>query len=286
MKTRTLMAATAITALTAGAALAQDAMQDDMMMDGMMMSGTTVTFPQIDVAQDGYVVIHETNADGSPVVPASIAHAPIMAGTNSNVVVEDPGGRTAGANYVAMLHVEDNGNSTYDFGEGMTDVDVPVMMNGAPVTSSFTAMEVAAEAPATDAAPTPDNNLLIQLDGASISGQSIRIPQVNATAPGWIVIHATNADGTPVVPDSLGHAFVNAGRNENVDVTISEAFKAGDLYVAMLHEETNGNNSYDFGPGSTDVDTPVLENGQPLIATFQGADQSGEAEDDMQDSDG
>ncbi|SHI81707.1 DUF7282 domain-containing protein [Wenxinia saemankumensis] len=315
MRMRHMMTATALTALMAGGAMAQDDATDNtMMMEGMTPSGTTVTFPAINVAQDGYIVIHETDADGNPVVPQSIAHAPLMAGQNTNVVVDVPGGLVEGEDYVAMLHVEDNGNSTYDFGEDMTDVDVPVTAGGAPVTRLFTAgvemtgdmdvnmdpalpddSDVADEAgdepgldgvieenfdtdaeAMTDDAMTEDAGSAmatmapgITVAGGTISGSTLTVPSVVAEQDGYLVIHAV-LDGEPVVPASIGHTPVMAGQNTDVEVTIDYPFVAGENYVAMLHVEDNGNSTYDFGEGMTEVDVPVTSNGAPVTATFAG----------------
>jgi len=42
-------------------------------------------------------------------------------------VTEVEGGAMEGTEYVAMIHYETNDNDTYDFAEGMTDVDTPGM---------------------------------------------------------------------------------------------------------------------------------------------------------------
>lgn len=139
---KTYLAATATAALFAGAASAQDMMMTDP--DAMQMSmadgQTVVTFPLITAQQDGYIVLHAVE-NGEPVVPASLGHAMVMAGENADVVVSIPGALEAGTELIAMLHAETNGNGVYDFGEGMTDVDTPVLVNGAPVTASFVVPE-------------------------------------------------------------------------------------------------------------------------------------------------
>lgn len=130
---RTLALAVVATLSLGFAAHADDEIDDD-----ISVEGKTVTFEEIEAEKPGYVVIHAVQ-DGTAVVPASIGHAPVQAGENKDVVVtlDDP--PAAGAGYVAMLHVETNGNSTYDFGEGSTDVDTPVLDDGKPETQTFKA---------------------------------------------------------------------------------------------------------------------------------------------------
>ena len=161
---KTFTSAAALTALMAGGAMAQDdtmIMADDTMQMSMMDGQTNVTFPRIATRQDGYIVLHAVN-DDAPVVPESLGHAMVMAGENENVTVTIPEALAAGTELVAMLHVESNGNGVYDFGPGMTDVDTPVMANGAPVTAMFTVPEG------------------IQMEAASESTQEIGSPEERA----------------------------------------------------------------------------------------------------------
>ena len=141
---KTFTTAAALTALMAGGAMAQDDMMIDADENAMEMSmadgQTTVTFPRITARQDGYIVLHAV-ADGEPVAPESLGHAMVMAGENMGVAVTVPMALAAGTELVAMLHAETNGNGVYDFGPGMTDVDTPVLVNGAPVTAMFTVPE-------------------------------------------------------------------------------------------------------------------------------------------------
>ncbi len=152
---KTFTTATAAAALLAGAAAAQDDMVENGDM-GMMMTmadgQTSITFPRIRAAQDGYIVIHAVE-NGAPVVPGHLAHASVVAGENTNVTVSIGEALEPGTELAAMLHAETNGNGTYDFGEGMTDVDLPVMVDGAAVTTVFTVPAVMEMDSAEEVAP-------------------------------------------------------------------------------------------------------------------------------------
>lgn len=116
------LAATAAIAVT-GAAKADHLNIDT---EGAMIEDGALVFPSVKIDKDGYVVIHAVE-DGSPVIPASIGHTAVSAGTSENVSVEVEGGAMEGTDYVAMIHYETNDNGSYDFAEGMTDVDTPGM---------------------------------------------------------------------------------------------------------------------------------------------------------------
>jgi hypothetical protein len=123
MKTFAIAAAGLICAISTGAAFA-----DHLNIDakGATIQGDTVVFPSVRVDKDGYVVVHAMK-DGAPTVPASMGHTAVSAGTTENVVVAIEGGVMPGTEYVAMVHYETNGNGTYDYAPGMTDVDTPGM---------------------------------------------------------------------------------------------------------------------------------------------------------------
>lgn len=94
--------------------------------EGAMIEGDAVVFSSVLIDQDGYVVIHAVEG-GEAVLPGSIGHVAVPAGTSENVTVPIEGGAMEGTDYVAMIHYETNDNDTYDFAEGMTDVDTPGM---------------------------------------------------------------------------------------------------------------------------------------------------------------
>ena len=97
------------------------------------------------------------------------------------------------------------------------------------------------------------------------AGPSVTIDQVVSYRDGWLVIHAVR-DGKPVVPGSIGHAPIRAGVNRDVTVMLSEPTAPGTKVLAMLHVDTGRIGSYEFGPGSTDVDRPVVLDGKPVVA--------------------
>ena len=117
-----------IALVTAIAAVPAVAHADHLNIDveGATIEGNSVVFPSVKIDKDGYVVIHAVE-NGEPVIPASIGHTAVSAGDSENVSVEIEGGAMEGTDYVAMIHYETNDNDTYDFTEGMTDVDTPGM---------------------------------------------------------------------------------------------------------------------------------------------------------------
>ena len=109
--------------------------------------------------------------------------------------------------------------------------------------------------------------MMIDTKNATLKGESIVFPMVKAAKDGYLVVHAVK-DGKPVVPGSIGHTTIKAGENVDVAVKIEGGAHSGTEYVAMLHDETNGNGTYEFGAGSTTVDTPSMADGKPYALMF------------------
>ena len=53
-----------------------------------------------------------------------------------------------------------------------------------------------------------------------------------------------------------------------MEIELEYAPVSGEDYNVMLHQDTNGNGVYEFGPGSTDVDTPVMQNEEVVMKNF------------------
>jgi len=106
----------------------------------------------------------------------------------------------------------------------------------------------------------------INIANAAIEGNQITGVVVNMDKPGYLVIHN---DGAGAPPASLGHIAVSEGMNSDITITADAPLDPATNISLMLHYETNENTTYDFGPGSTDVDTPVLA-GESAVSVSMG----------------
>lgn len=108
---------------------------------------------------------------------------------------------------------------------------------------------------------------MIDTTDVKVEGDTVTFAKVSSDNGGYLVLHAVE-DGAPVVPGSIGHVAIPAGESTDVAVTADMELAADGEYMAMLHDETNGNDTYDFGEGSTDVDTPTMMDGKPVVMPF------------------
>ena len=109
----------------------------ELIVSDQRMRGGTITIAHIEMGNDGFVVIHETSADGKPIAPGSIGHTAVKKGDSENVVVRLTHAVKRGTKLIAMLHDDTGQMGVYEFGPGATTEDKPTMVGGAPVVKAF-----------------------------------------------------------------------------------------------------------------------------------------------------
>ena len=97
-----------------------------------------VIIDKVMMEQDGFVVIHETTADGKPVAPGSIGYARVKKGTAEKVAVRLTKRVKKGSKLIAMLHTDTGRMGRYEFGVRSQAQDKPLMIGNAPVIKGFT----------------------------------------------------------------------------------------------------------------------------------------------------
>lgn len=100
-------------------------------------AGESVTVPMVSIAHDGFLVIHDSNAEGKIVAPQSIGHVMVKAGTHKNVTVKLDHAVKAGKKLFAMLHKDTGEKGVYKFAASGGKEDAPVMEDGKPVIVPF-----------------------------------------------------------------------------------------------------------------------------------------------------
>lgn len=216
-------------------------------MDMSMMEDMAPTVHATSVLSDGpgFLVIHAAaNADdGSLTFGEVIGYAAVEAGTNEDVMVELTG--IPSPILYPMLHTDTNTIGEYEFGT-VEGADAPVAVNGNVVTFPI------------NAAPS------ITYDG-TIDGSTVTIDQAVIDAPGWLVIHADNGEGS--FGAVIGQTQIGVGTNTDIAVEIDTDMATAVLYP-MLHYDTGVAGEYEFG--SVDgADLPVTVNGNVVVAPFQ-----------------
>ncbi|WP_146417140.1 DUF7827 domain-containing protein [Haloarcula hispanica] len=108
-----------------------------------------------------------------------------------------------------------------------------------------------------------EDGRIIEADTATVSisdqesdGSEVVVDSAQLSEGGFIAIHAGNASG-----DVVGNSeYRGAGSHEDITVTLDEPMDEDFTAVAMPHQDTNGNEAYDF-PGDDD---PYTQNGSAV----------------------
>ena len=189
----------------------------------------------------GFVVIHE-DSGGSP--GDVIGNAPVVDGTNTDVVVELDRDIVDGETLYAMLHIDATDDGAYD-----PTNDTPYLTAGAELVNPEFDVTRPPTVTVTDQTADPANQIVIAEVDSSIGG-------------GFIVIHEDTGDSFAAI---IGSAAVAEGVNTNVTVTLDRDAVDGETLYAMLHIDAND----DGGAYDPPNDTPhVNTDGELLTPTF------------------
>jgi hypothetical protein len=204
--------------------------------------------------------VHALDADGAMVLTPPLGVAQVTAGVNRFVSVALDASVLATYGYgdavkaiVPMLHVDADGDGTYAFPDGP---DAPVVDGDGPVVAPFE-LGVAASGMAT--IDVGEGTLELGANGISVT-----LASVTLTQPGFVALHAAEADGSLRVLPILGvSGFLAAGTHEDVAIAFAtdQVAGVGDAAFAMAHVD-DGDGAYRF-PAS---DAPFVQDGAMLVA--------------------
>ncbi|WP_108447307.1 DUF7282 domain-containing protein [Halomonas denitrificans] len=96
-------------------------------------------------------------------------------------------------------------------------------------------------------------------------GSRVTVAGVSVAEDGFVVVHASDDAGKIVAPASIGHVAVAAGDHAAVEVSLAREVAAGERLYVMLHRDTGTPGEYAFGPGSVEVDPPLVVDGKPVV---------------------
>ncbi len=184
-----------------------------------VVQDSTVVIPKVITAQDGWIVIHATDKDGTV-----LGYSPVKTGENDNVPVKID--MSKGTPIVsAMLHIDSGIIGTYEF----PTADPPVKDASGKVVN------------------VPFKIIGVDVDDQFVaSNKTVTLGHIVAQQDGWIVIHATDKDGTV-----LGYSPIKAGLNQDVvvDLSMAAATKITEKLTAMIHIDAGVIGKYEF-PGA------------------------------------
>lgn len=82
--------------------------------DGATREGKTLTFPEVHINGNGWLVMHPFE-DGAPNGDKYVAATYLESGSNRDVAIEVYKGAETGEMFIVMLHRDSNENGVFDF---------------------------------------------------------------------------------------------------------------------------------------------------------------------------
>ena len=253
-------------------------------------------------AADNDTEANETQA-GSSFVVESI-EAPALAAPNSTITVnatisnsadeegtEDVAFRLAGDDADVVVHqdvsVDADGNETVTFDLNASDVGEGEYIHGVTTenSSKFATIEVTNDS---QVRFTPAGN-----DGANVTVDSVFVPE-----GGYVAVHnASLLDGDAVGSVVGVSEYLEPGVHENVSVTLYEGVEGAEFatdastednatLIAMPHQETTGDETYDFVASDGEDDGPYTVDGEVVLDFETGNEQSADGGDGADDGQG
>jgi len=74
---------------------------------------------------------------------------------------------------------------------------------------------------------------------------TLTFSEVNIAGNGWLVIHPFE-DGAPNGDKLVASTYVEDGKNSNVEIKVHKGLESGEMFIVMLHHDTNENKVLDF----------------------------------------
>lgn len=194
------------------------------------ISQNTIRVSNVNFDSKGWVVVHASNEDGTPVVPGIISEPLLVEAGSQNdleLTLTEVDDLMDGDKLWVMLHTDDGIEGTYEF-DGANGFDGPILSDGNIVMTDITV-----------SAPG------ITASNQVVNENWVTIGEVKAAVDGWLVIHADNGSGAP--GPVLGQTMVSSGINSDVTIDLGDAvFAGGEMLFPMLHVESPADGMYGF----------------------------------------
>lgn len=222
---------------------------------------TTLVIPAAVIAVDGWIVVHDSDADGNIVAPAIISEpVALSAGSHEAIEITLTDAKADGDKVFPMLHIDAGVIGTYEF----PGADTPVKNGEDTVVVPLTL--AAAEVEAEESAPVTESSITVT-EMADLSGKTVMVPSATIAQDGWIVIHDSDADGNIVAPAIISEPVaIKAGTTDDIAITLTnDITDDGHKVFVMLHVDAGVVGTYEF-PGA---DAPVKNGEATVVVPFQ-----------------
>jgi hypothetical protein len=85
----------------------------------------------------------------------------------------------------------------------------------------------------------------IDVAGVTRIDSVLTFPEVQIDGNGWLVIHPFE-NGKPNGDKYVAKTYLENGKNENVEIDVLKGLTANEMFIVMLHRDSNENKVLDF----------------------------------------
>jgi PGF-CTERM protein len=213
--------------------------------------GRTVTIDRVDLAEGGFVAIHDATLLDGDTFDSVVGHSEYLeAGVHEDVTVTLDERLTSGQTLIAMPHQDSDGDESYTFAESEGGADGPYVADGGAVIDSS---EVTVEAS-------------IAFEAQETDGESVTVRSVTLQDGGFVTVHDASLQDGAVFDSIRGTSeYLEPGTHENVTVSLSAPVEESTTLV----RDTDGDESYTFVESEGAADGPYLGSGGAVVASAQ-----------------
>ncbi|MDS0475085.1 hypothetical protein [Natrinema sp. 1APR25-10V2] len=106
----------------------------------------------------------------------------------------------------------------------------------------------------------------VTFDNQTTDGETVVVAETTLPNPGFVTIHDSGLLEGDAIGSVIGTSeYLEAGTEENITVTLDEPLEEDETLIAMPHEDTNDNQTYDFVETEGEEDGPFLTaEGEPV----------------------
>jgi PGF-CTERM protein len=220
-------------------------------MDDARVDGNTVVVDRVDLAEGGFVTIHDSSLfAGETLGSVRGTSAYLEAGHHHDVEIQLDEPLTESQTVVPMAHRDTNDNQQYDFVDSEAAEDGPYTYQGNAVV---------------------DTARMSVLSQVSFSSQenvedTVTVDSVTLHNGGFVTVHDSTVLDGDVFDSVRGTSeYLGPGTHEDVEVEVDEVPGGEDTFVAMPHRDTNDNQQYDFVDSEAAEDAPYVAGGGAVV---------------------
>ncbi|MFK7865696.1 MAG: hypothetical protein AB8B95_15880 [Pseudohongiellaceae bacterium] len=85
----------------------------------------------------------------------------------------------------------------------------------------------------------------INVENVKRDGTVLTFSEVQIDGDGWLVIHPFE-EGAPNGDKYVASTFLKDGQNSNVEIEVFKGLAPGEMFIVMLHSDSNANEILDF----------------------------------------